>query len=78
MKACTASRGHSECTECGDRTTCPHGEILEHMRTGARDAGLFVKTENVASRELLPEWSLKLRTQWPSCVLFLDDLNPDP
>jgi len=75
MRACTAGRGLSECVECGEQATCPHAEILRHMRTGARDAGLFVKTENVDAQGLLPEWTHRLKTQWPSCVLFLDELG---
>jgi len=41
------------------------------MRAGARDAGLFVKTENVDAQELLPEWMRRLKTQGPSCIQFL-------
>jgi hypothetical protein len=78
MKACTASRGHSECTECSDRATCPHSEIREEMRTGARDAGLFAETEDTDSLRSLAEWSLKLQVQWPSCILFLYDQDPGP
>lgn len=73
MRTCTAGRGLSECAECGEQASCPHAEILRHMRTGARDAGLFVKTENVDAQELLPEWIRRLKTVWPSCILFLDD-----
>ncbi len=73
MRTCAADRGLSECAECGEHASCPHAEILRHMRTGARDAGLFVKTENVEARELLPVWIRRLKTVWPSCILFLDD-----
>lgn len=73
MRTCAAGRGLSECAECSEHASCSHGEILRHMRTGARDAGLFIKTENVDARELLPEWIRKLKTVWPSCILFQDD-----
>jgi hypothetical protein len=75
MRACTARRGLSECAECGEHANCPHAEILRHMRAGARDAGLFIKTEPVDVQELLPEWTRRLKAQWPSCILFLDELG---
>lgn len=78
MKTCAASRSHFECTECSDRAACPHSEVLEEMRTGARGAGLFVETEDADSLGPLAEWILKLHAQWPSCILFLDDQDSGP
>ncbi len=78
MRACTTKRGIAECIGCTDPTACPHRETLEKMRTGARAAGLFVKTEEADPQALLVDWTAKLKTQWPSCILFLDDPSSTP
>ena len=43
IRACANSRSTDGCALCGEDARCPHTEILEHMRRGARDAGLFVQ-----------------------------------
>ncbi len=72
MKACTARRRLSDCSEC-DETDCPQSESLEHMRSGAVKAGLFVKTTPGDSASLIEEWTKRLANQFPSSLLFLTD-----
>jgi hypothetical protein len=42
IRRCASERQLSGCAGCGDRAACRHGTILEHMRSGARVAGLVV------------------------------------
>jgi len=70
MKECSAKRRLSECSEC-DEANCPHADILEHMRSGALKAGLFVKTQPGDSASLIEEWTKELANQFPSSLLFL-------
>lgn len=70
MKACSATRGLSECNQCDD-PVCPHTEILDHMRSGALKADLFVNLKSGDSASLIEEWTKKLADQFPSCLLFI-------
>ncbi|MFC2083072.1 DUF3795 domain-containing protein [Candidatus Bipolaricaulota bacterium] len=72
MKACTVQRGLSDCSEC-DETDCPQSEPLEHMRSGAVKAGLFVKMPPGDPASLIEDWTKQLATQFPSLLLFLPD-----
>ncbi len=72
MRACASKKGLDECAACGERGACNHGGILEHMRTGAVAAGLFVKTDETDKQRLIEEWTAELRKRWPSCVLFAE------
>ena len=69
MKACSAERGLSECSEC-EAADCPHAKILDHMRSGALKAGLFIKLKPGDSKALIQEWTEELAGQFPSCLLF--------
>lgn len=73
IKACTTNKGVDECNACHELPACEHAEILQHMRTGAVAAGLFVKTGNVDSKKLIEKWRTKLESKWPSCILFRDE-----
>ena len=42
LRSCASGRGLRACSACTDRDACRHGELLEHMRTGALGAGLIV------------------------------------
>jgi len=74
MKACSATRGLSECSEC-DEADCPHAKILDHMRSGALKASLFVKTRPGDSASLIEGWTKELPDQFPSSLLPLKDLR---
>jgi hypothetical protein len=72
MRTCASNKKLNDCSECPDPETCEQTELLEKMRTGARNAGLFVKTQDVNRNELLEKWVLELKSSWPSCILFLE------
>lgn len=72
MRTCASNKKLNDCSECTEQEACEFSEILEKMRTGARDAGLFVKTQNVDRTELLEKWILELKSSWPSRVVFLE------
>ncbi len=54
MRRCVSERGVRDCVACGARVECAHREALEHMRTGARNAGLLV-ADTPEDRDRLPE-----------------------
>jgi hypothetical protein len=64
LRACASSRGLSGCVACDARERCPHGDTLDHMRSGASRAGLFVAerpedhdlSEDARRRELRKLW----------------------
>ena len=71
MRTCASNKNITDCSECDQPMGCKNLEILQKMRTGARHAGLFVKTENVNRKELIEKWTTELRNKWPCCILFL-------
>ncbi|HVP39087.1 MAG TPA: DUF3795 domain-containing protein [Candidatus Saccharimonadales bacterium] len=73
IRACATARGLADCTACRDTAGCPHAELLEHMRSGSKAAGMCVKTGPGPTRPLLAEWEARLKTSWPCCVLFHGD-----
>ena len=73
LRMCATTRGFVECIECGEQKTCPHRETLDHMRAGALDAGLYVKTAQTDPHSLIFRWTAELETHWPSRILFADD-----
>lgn len=70
IRACATGKGLEDCSECPQPADCKHVESLERMRSGARAAGLFVKTGQVDRHKLLKEWEAELRRSWPCWVLF--------
>ena len=42
MRACATERGLRACSFCPDAGGCQHASALEHMRSGAKGAGLLV------------------------------------
>lgn len=73
IRACAAGKRIDGCSMCGETEGCAHTEILRKMHSGARAAGLFLKTEDADREQLLDRWAAELKTGWPYCVLFLDD-----
>jgi hypothetical protein len=71
MRGCVSKKRITDCAECGDQASCPHSASLEKMRTGSVRAGLFVKTQKGSQKKLVAQWAKKLKTRWPSCILFL-------
>lgn len=73
MRVCAIEKGLNACSECRDEKKCRHEKILDHMRSGAVNAGLFVNTGNVDKQELVENWTAKLKHKWPCLVLFVHD-----
>jgi hypothetical protein len=73
MRACATGRKIDDCSMCAETEGCKHTEILQKMRSGALDAGLFIKTEDTERQQLVARWTAELNTKWPCCVLFIDD-----
>jgi len=71
MKACALNKGITDCSQCAQPEACKNLETLQKMRTGARNAGLSVKTKDVDSQELIKKWTAELKSKWPCCILFL-------
>jgi hypothetical protein len=72
LRACATGKGLDECRACEDQAECMHADLLEHMRSGAKEAGLFVKDEDGPREELLAEWKAALKSRWPFYLLFPD------
>lgn len=70
IRACALNNNLNDCSEC-ILPNCENSEILNHMRSGARDANLFVKSKDDNSQELIKKWSSKIKSKWPHYVLFL-------
>lgn len=69
IRAC-ASKRLEDCSECGMPDNCESLELLMKMRSGAVEAGLMVKDENIDQGKLIERWTLELRGKWPSNILF--------
>lgn len=73
LRTCALNKGLDGCKKCCDIAACQHVETLEHMRSGALRAGLFVNTEDVDIQWLIDKWTTDLKAKWPSCILFESD-----
>jgi hypothetical protein len=64
LRECVRERELDSCVCCGEIPNCSHRELLEHMRSGARRAGLTVidsetdveRVRSNAEAELSPKW----------------------
>ncbi|MFC1851807.1 DUF3795 domain-containing protein [candidate division CSSED10-310 bacterium] len=70
MKTCTSQRHINDCSYCSDIKQCENIDILQHMRSGALKAGLFVKAEDADDRALIEKWTASLKNTWPHAILF--------
>lgn len=73
IRTCASNKKIADCSQCDQPAACKNSEILQKMRTGAQDAGLFVKTKNIDRQELIKRWTNELKGKWPHSVLFLLD-----
>lgn len=73
MRLCAESKRITGCYTCREIAMCKHSEALQHMRSGAIKAGLFVTTEDSDRSQLIRNWTAKLSTGWPCSVLFAND-----
>ena len=69
LRACATKQRVEFCGECRG-ADCKHTELLQHMRSGGHDAGLFIETGAVHLPELVEQWSAELKDTWPACILF--------
>jgi hypothetical protein len=72
IRICVTNKKIADCNDCDEPEKCSHTEILNKMRTGATDAGLFVKMEKIDSQELIAKWTGRLKNEWPNNILFLN------
>jgi hypothetical protein len=72
LRVCVTGKGLTDCSVCDAQAACGQADLLEHMRSGALKAGLFVKDDDVPREELLEEWTTILKTRWPFYMLFDD------
>jgi hypothetical protein len=72
MRSYAESKRISGCYVCRGTATCKHAEARQHMRSGAAKAGLFVTIEDLNQQHLIGNWISRLKTSWPSSVLFAD------
>jgi hypothetical protein len=42
LRRCASGSGLRGCVACADKKACPHGTVLEHMRSGAKRADLLI------------------------------------
>ena len=70
IRTCALNKNISDCSECDQPMECKNSEMLQTMRTGARQAGLLVKIENVDRQELTEKWTADLKGRWPCCIIF--------
>ncbi len=73
IRTCALEKSLEDCTLCQEFGQCKNTELLEHMRSGARNAGLFVMSEDADKQGILGQWSADLRSKWPCCILFIND-----
>jgi hypothetical protein len=73
MRSCAQHKNIGGCHECAGMAECKHIELLDHMRSAATKAGLFVNTEDVDRQQLVSNWTVRLITHWPCSILFADD-----
>lgn len=73
IRTCVTDKKIADCSECKEPGKCTHMEILDKMRTGAKEAGLFVKMGNTDGRKLVAQWTEQLKNEWPSSLLFMND-----
>ena len=72
LRACAQSRSLEYCGDCRESSDCPHTELLQHMRSGALQAGLLVESGAIHRDELPQRWMAEVRRRWPGTMLFDD------
>ncbi|MFC2165706.1 DUF3795 domain-containing protein [Acidobacteriota bacterium] len=73
IRICVTDKMITDCGECNEPGKCTQIEILDKMRTGAKEAGLFVKMDTTNNQTLIAQWTDQLKSDWPSSILFMDD-----
>ena len=72
LRQCMQAREFDSCVDCGEFSDCPHGELLEHMRSGARRAGLTVIDTRADSERVRGGGEAELSGEWWWRAVFED------
>jgi hypothetical protein len=72
IKTCATEKGLEDCTSCRQFRQCKI-ELLEYMRCGARNTGLYVMSEGGGKQNLIEQWSAEIKSKWPCCILFVNE-----
>jgi hypothetical protein len=70
IRGCASRLGLDDCGLCPEPAACEQAAIIETMRSGARKAGLMVRTGGAGRDELLDQWTADLAARWPCRILF--------
>ncbi len=73
IRACASEKNISECSKCNQPSECKNAEMLKIMRTGAQQAGLLVKTEDVDRHKFIGKWMEEFKSKFPYFILSLQD-----
>lgn len=73
IRACAASRSLQECTQCDAGARCKHPDVLNYMRTGARDAGILFRDGPPDRTNPIQDWTARLASTWPCSIIFEDE-----
>jgi hypothetical protein len=64
LRECVRERELDSCVCCGEFSNCSRHEHLEHMRSGARGAGLTVIDADTDAERLLTNAEAELSSKW--------------
>jgi hypothetical protein len=64
IRACVRERSLESCVACGEFPGCSHRELLGHMRSGARRAGLTVIDEDTDTERVTTNAEAELGSKW--------------
>ena len=72
LRECAQDRQLDGCVNCSEFPDCSHGELLEHMRSGARRAGLTVIESSADAERVSASAESKLSSSWWWRAVFED------
>ena len=72
LRHCVQERRLNSCVACSEFPDCAHGELLDHMRSGARRAGLTVIDTQADSDRVHAAAETELADRWWWRALFAD------
>ncbi len=72
LRQCARERRLDGCVDCSEYSDCPHGELLEHMRSGARRAGLTVIDASADAKRVRTDAESELCRRWWWRAVFED------
>ncbi len=72
MRRCAKEKDLDNCTLCEEFERCSNTEMLNHMRSGALAAGLYVLSKGENKKEFIKQKYSELKNRWPCCVIFMN------